>query len=224
VVRGKMMQSKYKSIFKAGSLIGILMIGFVVGMVYLPSVHDAIYQQPKVTTMWHLIQVYDPLGAEGNPGAGASGFLEIFFINHSAAPDTAFNRNLSTTLESWCVANMPGKTPYASADNFKVELNYGILFDIVVRVRLNKTHAWNGVCFISSNIMVNITLTGFNTAGMSDLVGSQLITRNNSADSYIWLNYYWQDVDGAYGDGFTINKGSPWTTNQITKIKIWAKY
>jgi hypothetical protein len=218
------MNKRTYSIFKASGLIGLLVIGFVVGMMYLPSVHDAIYQQPTETTVWQLVQTINPLAAEGNPGAGSSGFLEIFFTNHSASPDTAYNENTSATIEGWCVANMPGKTPYASADAFCTELNYGVTFDIVVKVRYNKTNAWDGAKFINSNCRVNITLTGFGTAGMTEIIGSQVVLRNDTSDDFIWLSYYWQDVDGAFGSGFSITKGSPWTANKITEIKIWAKY
>jgi hypothetical protein len=217
------MNSKKVSIFKAGGLIGLLIIGFVAGMMYLPSMHDVIYQ-PKETTAWHLIQTVNPLAAENDPGAGSSGFLEIFFTNHTASPNTAYNENTSATIEAWCVANMAGKTPYASADEFCTELEYGKLFDIVIRVRYNKTNAWDGAKFIHVNTRVNITLTGFGTAGMTNVTGSCVVTRNDTGDDYIWENWYWQDVDGALGDGYTILKGAAWSSNKIVMINIWAKY
>lgn len=218
-----MMRSKSKSIFKAGGLIGLLIIGFVAGMMYLPSMHDVIYQ-PKETTAWHLIQTINPLAAENNPGAGTSGFLEIFFTNHTASPNTAYNENTSATIEAWCVANMAGKTPYASADEFCTELEYGKTFDIVIRCRWNKTNAWDGAKFIGSNCRVNITLTGFGTAGMTNVTGTGIITRNDTSDDYIWINTYWQDVDGGTGTGFSILKGALWTANKIVMINIWAKF
>jgi len=224
-----MMQSKVKSIFKAGKLpfvIGLIIIGAVAGMMYLPSVHDSIYQQPKITTAWHLIDVLNPLAAEGNPGAGASGFIEIYFVNHTVTPNTAYAHNTSSDFETWANANVAasGYNAWANADNFLCQLKYGVLFDIVVRVRWNKTHAWDGAKFIGANVRVNITLTGFGTAGMTDIVGTGIVSYNNTGAWAIWENWYWQDADGGTGVGFSILKGSPWTANKITEIKIWAKY
>jgi hypothetical protein len=168
------------------------------------------------------------LAGEGNPGATVSGFLEIFFINHTATPNTAYNRNTSSTLEGWADANIAAKTggshAWANADNFNCELQYGTTFDIVVRIRVNKSNCWDGAKFLNTSIRCDISLTGFNTAGMSNINGTQVITYNNSAAQFIWVNYYWQDSNGGSGSGFTINKGSPWTTNKISAIRIWALY
>ena len=105
---------------------------------------------PQSEQRWQTVQILSALGAENNPGSGASGFLEIFFINHSTAPENAYLQNTSATLESWCVANMAGKTPYGSADEFHVELASEVSFDIVVRVRFNRTHAYETDHFVDN--------------------------------------------------------------------------
>jgi hypothetical protein len=212
------MNSKLKSIFKAGGLVSSLCIGLIVGILFFSGMNTTMtYIAPK---SWHLIAS----ASEGNPGAGSSGFLEIFFTNHTASPDTAYNENTSATMEAWCVANMVGHTPYATADAFKTEISYGVTFDIVVRCRFNKTNAWDGAKFIDKNCRVNITLTGFGTAGMVNITGTQVITYNNTGATYLYTNTFWQDVDGGTGTGFTVLKGTPYTSNKIVMINIWAKY
>jgi hypothetical protein len=219
-----MKEKKSHNLLKAGSLVLVIVIGFIAAMMYLPSLNNAIYPQPMVTTTWHLIKSYGALGTEGNPGAGVSGFLEIFFINHTATPTTAYDTNVSSQLETWCNATMAGLHPYANADNFITEVDYGVTFDIVVRVRFNKTNAWDGAKFIGANTRVNITLTGFGTAGMTNITGTNVITYNNTGAWAIWENWFWQDVDGGTGTGYSILKGSPYTSNKIIMINIWAKY
>jgi len=222
------MNKRTYPIFKASALLTFIVIGLISAKMYLPSVNDAIYQQPTKTTAWQLIQIINPLDAEGNPGATASGFLEIYFLNHTTTPTTAYNRNTTATLEGWADANIAaltgGSHAWANADNFRCELKYGTTFDIVVRIRVNKTNCWDGVKFLNTSVRCDISLTGFNTAGMTNINGTQIVTYNNTAAQFIWLNYYWQDVNGGSGAGYTINKGSPWTTNQISAIRIWAKY
>jgi hypothetical protein len=212
-----------KTIFKAGVPLTVLVIGLVAAMMYMPSVHDVVYQ-PKVTQVWHLVKSYNALASDNDPGAGSSGFLEIFFINHTATPTTAFDDNTSATLEAWCVANMVGHTPYATADQFRTEVSYGVTFDIVVKCRWNRANAYDGAKFIASNTRVNITLTGFGTAGMVNITGTQVITYNNTGATYLYTNTFWQDVDGGTGTGFTVLKGTPYTSNKIVMINIWAKY
>lgn len=154
--------------------------------------------------------------AEGNPGSGASGFLEIFYVNHSGAPAGAYEENTSATIEGWCTAGYG----YASADNFLLQISSAVTFDIVVRVRFNKTHAWETDKFIDTDCRVNITHTGLDGNAISDVTGTNVITHNDSSDEYIWINVYWDNS----GSGYTIAAGGTWDSNQCTEISIEAKY
>lgn len=150
--------------------------------------------------------------AENNPGSGASGFLEFFIINHSAAPASAYDENDSATLEGWCTAANLG---YASADSFNIEAAHSTTFDIVVRVRFNKTHCWDGAQFIGTRTRVNITCSG--DLVISDVTGTNVESYNNSGQDYIWINVYWNNG----GAGYSINADE---TFDVTEISIEAKY
>ena len=215
-----MNKTKY-TFSRKGLFAALIIIGILLGTQIIPT--------PTLNKKtWHIIwQGNLAQATEGNPGSGMSGFLEIYFINHTATPDTTYNRNTTSVLEGWANANLAASgsvNAWANADNFKCELKSSTSFDILIRARWNKTNAWDGSKFIGTNCRINITLTGFNVGSMSDIVGTGVITRNNTGDSYIWENWYWQDADGGTGTGFTINKGATWSANQITMIKIWAKY
>jgi len=191
-------------------------LGVVSGIViavFLASLMTPVPVMEEGQVRWRTI--YRGALAEADPGSGESGFLEIFFINHTTTPGTAYKQNTSASLEAWCVANMTGKTPYATADNFNVSLQHSVYFNIVVRCRFNKTHAWNGTMFMNNSCRVNITLTGDIT--ISDVTGSNVETRNDTSESYIWINTYWDNS----GAGYILWKDE---TADITEISIEAQY
>lgn len=197
-------------------------LGVVVGVFVV--VMFALYSIPKPTMKyepsWHVVWEGTLAEAsEANPGSGASGFLEIFWINHTATPATAYLQNTSATLEAWCVANMPGKTPYASADNFNVQIASNKLFDIVVRCRWNKTNAFDYSLsqFVGSDVRVNISASGGGITINGATSGVNVESLNNSAKDYLWTNTYWNNG----GSGYYIQKG---TTCTVTYISIQARY
>lgn len=169
--------------------------------------------EPTDEGTWHVIwrgSLAD--AAENDPGAGASGFLEIFYVNHTASPATAYDENTSTTIEGWCTAANLG---YATADEYNIEISHSVTFDIVVRVRFNKTHCWNGTDFIGSRTRVNFTASGDLT--IADETGTNVETDNSSAKSYIWINVYWDNS----GSGYSINADETFDNDEIS---IEAKY
>jgi len=219
-----MKQNKSSSSKKAGirwgTLFAVVAVGLMLGTQMIP--HPVLKNEPT----WHLIWEGTLAQAtEGNPGAGVSGFLEIFFVNHTASPTTAYSHNTSSDFETWADANLKptgvATHAYANADNFCLQLKSSILFDIVIRCRWNKTNAWDGAKFIDANTRVNITCSGFAT--MADIVGTGTVSYNNTGAWALWSNWWWQDADGGTGTGFTLLKGTTWSANQIS-IKIWAKY
>jgi len=197
--------NKEDKLLKAGVISGIIFCVFVAGLLIGTNFNDVVeYREEE---MWQMVQRFTPL-AEGNPGAGASGFLEIFFINHSAADlNTTFNENSSGKLESWCDANMAGhNSTFATADSFDLELASEVSFDIVVRVRFNKTHAWETNKFIDTDCDCQITTSCTGWADGNDEAnesardrGAAVVSRNDTGDDYIWINFCWNaDDDGGY--------------------------
>lgn len=221
------MNDRKKTVFKKagaslGTIAGIVIVGILLVTGSIPTPRPV-----NDETGWHIIWEGSLAQAtEASLGATAGGFLEIFFVNRSAIPNTvyAFN-NTANIFETWADANLKpagvATHAYANADTFNLELKHSTLFDIVVRVRFNKTQCWDGSKFIAADTRVNITCAGFAT--MADIVGTSLASRNNTGDSFLWTNTYWQDADGGTGTGFTLAKGAVWSSNTIA-IKIWAKY
>lgn len=211
-------KTKRKSNFKkAGHRLGLIVGIFVVCFILIMNV------QIKEEPTWHIIWEGNLAeAAENNPGAGATGWLEIFFINHTAAPATAYDENTSATLESWCVANMAGKTPYGTADEFNVELDSLTSFDILVRARWNATHAKNATIYDGARCRIKMNFTCTNWADGEDKAalteGTLVVSGNNSVYGFIYCNVYWNADDN---NGFQLNDDATLT---IHKISIEAKY
>jgi hypothetical protein len=220
-----MNEIKKTNVKKAGAGLGTIVGIIIIGVMLVTS----IIPHPKLIDdegTWHVIWEGSLASATENVsiGAAAGGFLEIFFVNHSAAPSTAYKFNTSTLYEGWADANMrAGTTGHAHSynDSFKLQLKHSTLFDIVIKCRFNKTQCWNGTAFILSDTRVNITCAGFAT--MADIVGTSDDTGNSSANNFLWTVTYWQDNNGGTGTGFTLAKGAVAASNTIL-IKIWARY
>lgn len=217
------MEKNKKDIKKAGMtttgkglIVGIL-VCMVAMLLLFASIEEIVEQNVEKEKMFQAVYVWTPLGAEGAPGVGASGFLEIFFMNTSSLNSTGYGLNNSATHETWSNANMPGTTPnaYANADNFDLEdFQSQQTFIIMVRVRYNKPHAWNGSAFLNTSCDCQITVSctgwvvGVNIANIS---GDQYVTRNNTADDYIFINFVWDNG----GTGYQIADDAILTVSEI---------
>lgn len=196
---------------KAGFRVGLI-VALVVGMMFsymtLPQptiVHDE--------RGWHVVwEGSFAQAAEADPGAAAGGILEIFFINHSASPDTTYTVNTSATLETWCTAAGLG---YASADDFNFELAHSVDFDVVIRVRGNQTQCYRTDHWHPQDLRVRWTSSDLSVS--ADTVMTGVVSYNNSAQPYLWMNFY----DDNSGSGFSLSKDQ---SVDITSIKFEAYY
>jgi len=197
-----------------GAVIGIL---FISVLLVLSNVSEMVEPTVEKEKVWQKVHRWTPLGAEGNPGAGASGFLEIFFMNISSDNATGYGLNTSSTHETWSDANMPGATPnaYANADEFDIEdFESEKTFVIMVRTRYNKTHAWDTDKFIDTDTDCQITVTCNDWAvgaNINNASGEKNVTRNNTGEDYIWINWIWDNS----GTGYQIADDAILTTSEI---------
>jgi hypothetical protein len=210
---------------KAGMFmtICVLFVSFVVILANTPQ--ETMIKERR----WQQVYVWSPLGAEGNPGAGASGFLEIFFINHSANANTTYTSgngaNNSYTLEDWCNASMPGHVAFATADSFNLDLVSEQAFDIAVKVRFNRAHAYEATQFNDTDCDCQITMTctgwadGNNEANVSAMTnGAAVVVGNNTAWDFIYILFVWKATDG---NGYQLADDATLT---ISEIYIEAKF
>ena len=178
----------------------------VLGVLFGYVVYDTLMEEEHVKS-WHTVMKWipgEPL-AEADPGAGNSGILEVFFINHSA--DKYYTQeNTSSVLEGHCNASGLG---HVNADNTELDIAHGTAFDILVKVRGNASHAKHGATWFDSDLNVTMTWTdktltndqpdGNTTYPQADM--------NTSAFTYVYVIFYWDNG----GAGYTIDKGQ--TTN-----------
>jgi hypothetical protein len=201
-----------------GVLFGVMAVAFLLSTQMIPT--PKLEKEPQ----WHILWEGSLAEAtEASPAAGASGFLEIFFVNHTAIPATAYDTNTSSEMESWANTSLDadgatGTTnhAYAIADNFNLTVQWGEAMDIVIRVRFNKTHAFDGSIFQNTSCRVNLTTTGGGIV-IAGTTGTNIVSSNATDHTYIWINCYWNNAHS----GYTLSKNG---ICLITTISIQAKY
>lgn len=217
----KRSKAVYKGVSR-GTIIAVFLVAFVMVMTMsYPMIVEV--ETEDDGKEWQIIWEGNlAMAAEASVAAGESGFLGIYFINYTASPGVDYSRNnTGDEFETWCTTNMPGKTPYANADNFRLEIDHSTSFNILVRVRFNKTHAWNGTAFIANDTRVEMQVNSSNWAVGSDITnatdGIVVPSRNDSGDEHIWINFYWE----AAGAGYQVAKNGVIT---IARIYISANF
>jgi len=206
-----------KYLFGAGVLIGIVGVTFILIMSNSQNIkldQPVVEDEPEWHEVWSWTPELGPLGAEASQ-AGTSGFLGIYFVNHSATAATAYTRNASTEFENWSHA---AGLDYCNSDNFRLELAANTQFDIVVRVVYVDTNGpWNGTAWRDTDVRINITVTG--EVSISDVTGTFVETHNVSTDKSYYGNVYWTG-----GSGYSIAAGDGTDQATISEISIEARY
>ncbi len=133
--------------------------------------------------------------APNDPGTGASGFLEVFIVDHDSGPYTS---NISEGD-----ANVIG---YANSDSFSIDIPHSTAFDIVVWTRANTSDANDG-SWNTSLIRCNMTATDLGITTLTSMSEEQIGTNS----TYIWVNYY---LDNG-GSGYTINRDETANIDEI---------
>ena len=198
-----------KAGFRSAAFVSALVIGIMVAWATMP--HPMLDVDEKG---WHIL--FDgnlAQAAEGNPGAGVGGILWIGFVNHSNPneyADVAYNT--TATLESWCTSN---GLAYANADDFNLEMSHSVLFDIVIKVRLNQTECWDGSQWVDTWARMNITSADLGIG--ADTAMEKFVLHNDTADGYLWLMFYYDFTNA----GYDLSKDQ---SADITSIKLSAYY
>lgn len=174
--------------------------GITLGLVFtLLTVGSSLYIYQDGDTGETKLGMSTALAEYSGLGAGESGWLEIYLYPHDATPGTTYAENTSATLEAASLAYFD--TDGWSTTTFPSETS----FDIVIRVRYNKTHLWDTDKFIDSRARVNLTVAGVTGASdwavgsdISDAAMTKVVTQNNTADSFIWMNFYLNNGGSGY--------------------------
>lgn len=137
--------------------------------------------------------------AEYALAAGESGWLEIYLYPHAANPAATYAENTSATLEAASLA-------YFDSDGWSTStFDTEVSFDIVIRTRHNKSDVWKTDKFIDARTRVNLTVAAHTGvadwavgADFSDSAMTGVISRNNTAEDYIWQNWYLNNGGNGY--------------------------
>jgi hypothetical protein len=171
---------------------------------------------------------------------GSSIVIEVYIVNHSSTPTTAYSlvggnpivqnvHNQSGTFEGWANASLDpdgaGTTYYAftyisggTVLGRTLTIKWGTSFDFLIRIRGNTTCAKNATMFKNSSCRVKLNTTGgLVTGNINALTLTNEVSCNASDHTFIWINA----VANNAGAGYTINKGGTCT---IVNIKLEFNY
>lgn len=185
------MQKESKSDFykKAGVSFGtVLGVCFVVAFVLLSQTGNVVVEQ-VVERQWQGV----PVG-EINFGGTNSSIVEIYIV----LTGQTYTANLSNTSGYWLAG-----ASHHSQNNTHVSsnVNHSTAFDIVAKVRWNKTH-----CLAANNSWdfdyVNLTV---DCPGLSinDLAMDEYNITGQTQCEYVWVNY----VADNSGSGYQLSRG-----------------
>jgi hypothetical protein len=178
---------------------------------------------------WHIIQeitmselILSPLG-EATPTGG--GWLAFFLYDYDENPTSLRSNATSGGYDSW--VNVTG---YADSDNWNMDLKSENATYYVCRVRFNQTQCWNGTAFRGERCRVTLNVTGDASGALTattvygndtaETWGGGMISRNNTGEDYIWINFFWDDNS----DGYWISDDGQLNIGPANGLIIEAKY
>ena len=194
----------------------VLVMGALVGMMVLWNSQGVIETQILEPREWQPLET-------GAPAAGESGVVGVFIYPRQATPATAYQTNCTTGT-----AYAHGTEIVTSGANALTgNVPYDTAFDIVVRVRWNKTHAYSTNNNTWMLPWVNASISAANDAGgttyfpIAALDMGEANVSGCTTDTYIWVQYYCQAKASATGAGLQISHGD---TVNCSTFQAWAYY
>jgi hypothetical protein len=189
--------------WRARVLRPIILIGIVAGIIWASAGPYPRIVQDEDTRSWHVVwEGSFAEAAEADPGAGASGILEVFIYATGGTYTTNLTEGDADTF-GW-----------ASADATEIDVPHSTAFDVVVKVRGNATHCKRDTTWYDTDLRVRIT---WSDKGLSDEVAESNIIVNNTNNEFLWMNFH---IDNS-NSGYTITKSE---TTEIQNIKFEAYY
>jgi len=191
---------KIRGSLKAGGLLSLIIIGAIVGSIYLFSMSDVIEEQ-----IVEVQRVPTLVTGDGDPGDN-SGFFYFQIRPHEADPETAYatNQSNATAYEYSDFGNVSatGETPFNTA------------FDILLKVGVtDEDGQWSSNATWSDAYMwINLTCADLSIAADTDM--NEIEIANTS--TYRWMHYYLNNG----GSGYTIVEAQSFN---ITSVKFYVQ-
>ena len=202
-------------------MVSLLIIGAITGMMLMWNFENPV-QEMLVPREWEAIET-------GAPASGESGVVGVFIYPRQATPATAYQTNCTngdsyahgTEIVTSGTNPLTGNVPYDTA------------FDIVVRVRWNKTHAYSStnstwmLPWVNASISAQLDNDGdtvfddittyfpITALGM----GEVNTTGTTAGHDYIYVQYYCQAKASATGAGYQITHGAD---VNCSNFQAWA--
>jgi len=193
------------------SVVCCLFAGIVAALVLLVSVENVVENEVIEISQVRQLKRVPLVVGDASLASGETCVMYVMSYPRAADPSTTYASNLSnaTAYEFYDGLNseMTGETPYDTA------------FDLVIKVGVNTTHAWNSTGSSWELGWVNATLLCADLNFSSDVAMSEVQIATST--SWLFVHYYIQDADGGQGNGFQISHGE---TFNCTRFEFWAYF
>jgi len=185
---------------KAGKLLvppTLVLVSFFVAIIFLANIGEVLEKQTIDPRRWH-----SNVLAEADPGAGASGVLNVSII---ALGSNNYNANITYNTTDWYSMHYNDSADITNNSHIGSNIPYGTAFEIQVKVQWNKTHGFNA----SSGLWMNDWLRGnctcaFTTPAIgADTAMAEYNISGCTTGNYVWY-YYVMNNSGA---GYQLARG-----------------
>ena len=180
------MKEKIKKNMKAGGLLSVTAIGVIIAIIAFANIGDETFTEQRV---W----VKDiPLYAVGDadPGAGASGWLNMTVYANASNAATYYARNLTNNESSYAWTNV--NNTHAGSN---VPYNTALALWYKIRVNVSDGYSAGNSTWMPTWVRCNVTCAGLS---LSDAGMDRYVIGDNA--TYMWLAF-------VYNDGITISMG-----------------
>ena len=196
----KQVIKEMKKTLLGSAMVGFIIVGAVCAMMLLATTDV----EQVVTSIgqrgWNNIASAQEGG--GSLGAAAGGVLQVYIYAHQAVPGTAYASNLT---------NVTGALCYAQANNLNSAMTgnvpYGTTFDLVYKIRVNVSEAYNttGSTWMTAWVRSLITCADLSIGADTAMVGVSIATDA----TWMWMNFYVNNANA----GYTITHGQQVNTS-----------
>jgi len=203
-------KGKINESLKASTLVTLLIIGAVIGSIYLFSVSDVIINKPIGVEQIPVDRRPTLVTGDANPGDN-SGFFYLMIKNHSANPTDEYNANLTNTTGGNSDCYEWSDTGNTSPTG---ETPYGTTFDILFKVGItNEDGQWtSNSTWNEGYLWMLLTCADLSISANTNMT----IIEIANTSTYAWYHFYLNNA----GSGYTVTEGQSFN---ITSSKYYVQ-
>lgn len=215
---------KRKEILKAGGLLSLIGISFIVAILFMSQTTNMILEpeirESEVEEMATIIFI---LGEVGGPTTNTTGGSCVLNVSVLAVNSNNFNENITYNATDWFSMNTAGHDDITNNSHIGLNVPYNTPFMIQTKVKWNRTHAYNDTAgsspsWVNDWVRGNATCSGVTPAIAANTAMAEYNISGNTDTGYDGFVYYYYVMNNS-GAGYTISRGE-----NVTSFAVTFKY